>query len=169
MTAHGTALVDDNGEVPFLALDQNRWIYETDYYQSLLDRAKLTNPTQLISGGEWISLQHTCINRLLLWCQLFEAYFAPNVEARTNGQVTIDVASFPELGIAGADTPSLLADGTLEMSEIYGGYVGVEFPTLALQYMWGLWPDHQTHFAVQVSIAPEIDRTIAGEMGAHVC
>ncbi len=168
MPSHGTIMGDDNGQVPLYALEQHLWIYETDYYQSLLERARLTDPTQLVSRGERISLQHTCINRLLLWCQMLEANFVPNVTARTNRQVHIDVSSFPELGIAGPDTTYLIADGTLDMTEIYGGYVGAEYPQMSLQYLWGLWPDHQTHFAIQTSIAPELDRVVAGEMNSQV-
>ena len=70
------------------------------------------------------------------WCKHLGAYFVPNVAARTNHQVYIDVASFPELGVAGPDTAYLIADGTLDMTEIYGGYVGEEFPALSLQYLW---------------------------------
>ena len=168
VSLYGTTLGDDDGQVPLYALEQHRWIYESDYYQSLLEKAKLTEPTQLISREERIHLQHACINRQLLWCQMLEAYFVPNVTARTNRQVYIDVASFPELGIAGPDTAYLIADGTLDMTEIYGGYVGEEFPALSLQYLWGLWPDHQAHFAMQTSVAPELDRVVTGEMDAMV-
>ena len=168
MPSYGTVLGDDNGHVTLYALDQYQWIYETDYYQSLLEKARLTDPTQLVSTGEGISLQHTCINRALLWCQMFEAYFVPNVEARTNRQIHIDVSSFPELGAAGQDTAWLISSGTLDMAEIYGGFVGFAFPVLSLQYLWGLWPDHQTHFAVQTGIAPELDTVVTGEMGAQV-
>ncbi len=168
MPGYGTVLGDDNGQVPLYALEQNQWIYETDYYRSLHEKARLTNPTQLVEREERISLQHTCINRLLLQCQLLEAYFVPNVAARTNRQIHINVSSFPELGIAGPDTAYLIAGGTLDMVEIYGGFVGTEFPGLSLQYLWGLWPDHQTHFAMQTDIAPELDWVITEEMGAQV-
>ena len=168
MPSYATILGDDNGNVPLSALEQHQWIYETDYYQSLLEKAKLTDPTQLVSRDEGISLQHTCVNRALPWCQMLEAYFVPNVEARTNRQVHIDVSSFPELGAAGPDTAWLISSGTLDMAEIYGGDVGYDFPVLSLQYLWGLWPDHQTHFAVQTGIAPKLDTVITGEMGAQV-
>ena len=58
--------------------------------------------------------------------------FRSNAQERTEGQVTINITSFPELVLAGTDTATLLADGTLGMTEIYGGYVGGEFPTLAV-------------------------------------
>lgn len=153
---------------PLGALEQHQWIYETDYYRSLLDKARLTNPTQLVSRGERITLQHTCINRSLNWCKHLEAYFVPNVAARTNWQVQIDVSSFPELGIAGLDAAEVLGKGILDMTEIYGGFVSGAYPALGVQNLWGLWPDHETHFAVQGSIAPELDRIVTDEMKAQV-
>ena len=92
-----------------------------------------------------------------------DAYFVPNVLERTNGQVTIEITSFPELGLAGFDTMSLLADGTLSLSEIYGGYVGGEFPTLAVQYLWGLWPNYETHYKVLTNIFDDIGQVIKDE------
>ena len=165
---YGTDLGDDAGNVPLYALEQHRWIYESSYYQSLLEKAKLANPTPLTSKGENIVIQHACINALLLWCKHLETYFVPNVERRTNGQIVIDITSFPELGVAGTDSASLLAGGTLSMAEIYGGYVGGEFPTLAVQYIWGLWPDHETHYKVLANLAPDLDRVIIEEIGAQV-
>ena len=142
--------------------------FESDYYRQLLETANLTNPTPLTSTGEDIELQHTCINSQLLWCKHQKTYFVPNVESRTNNQVTVNVTSFPELGLAGTDTATLLADGTLSMTEIYGGYVGGEFPTLAVQYIWGLWPDHETHYKVLTNIAPDLNKVYEDELGAQV-
>ena len=145
MDTYGTDLGDDDGQVSLDALEDVRWVFESDYYRQLIETANLTNPTPLTSSGENIELQHTCINGQLLWCKHQRTFFVPNVEGRTEGQVTINITSFPELGLAGTDTATLLADGTLGMTEIYGGG---EFPTLAVQYIWGLWPDHETHFKV---------------------
>ena len=168
MELDGTDLGDDDGQVPLDAIMDVRWVFESDYYRQLIEKANLTNPTQLASSGEDIELQHTCINSQLLWCKHQKTYFVPNVEGRTEGQVTINVTSFPELGLAGTDTATLLADGTLSMTEIYGGYVGGEFPTLAVQYIWGLWPDHETHYKVLTNIAPDLDKVYEDELGAQV-
>ena len=165
---HGVDLGDDDGIVPLDAIMDGRWVYESDYYHSLFEKARLTNPTPLETQGESITLQHACINRTLLWCKHMEAYFVPNVLERTNGQVEVEITSFPELGLAGFDTMSLLADGTLSLSEIYGGYVGGEFPTLAVQYLWGLWPNHQTHYEVLTNIFDDIEQVIRDETGAQV-
>ncbi len=161
-------LGDDDGNVPLDAILEHTWIFESDYYQSLLEKARLSNPTELVSSGKRITLQHTCINRVLLWCELLEAYFVPNVESRTTGQVTIEVSFFPELGLAGHDADVLLADGTLSMAEIYGGYFVYEYPILAMQFLWGLWPDRQTHYEVQVNLFDDIEKVIKNETGATV-
>ena len=168
MPTYGTDLGDDDGNVPLDAIMDVRWVFESDYYRQLLETAKLIDPTPLTSSGEDIELQHTCINSTLLWCKHQKTYFVPNVQERTEEQVTINITSFPELGLAGTDTATLLASGTLGMTEIYGGYVGGEFPTLAVQYIWGLWPDHQTHFEVLTNIAPDLNKVYEQELGAQV-
>ena len=168
MDTYGVDLGDDDGQVPLDAIEDIKWVFESDYYRQLLETAKLTDPTPLTSSGENIELQHTCINGQLLWCKHQRTYFVPNVQERTGGQVTINITSFPELGLAGTDTATLLADGTLGMTEIYGGYVGGEFPTLAVQYIWGLWPDHQTHYEVLTNIAPDLNKVYTDELGAQV-
>ena len=137
-----------DGEVPLDAVEEHLWVLENDYYRSLLETAKLTNPTKLVSTGEKHSFQHACINRTLLWCKLIENYLIPNLTERTNGQVDLSVSSFPELGLAGTDTMSLVRDGTLGASEIYGGYIGGEYPAVEVQYLWGLWPSHEGHYTV---------------------
>ena len=119
---------DFDGNVPLDALERHEWIYETDFYRSLLEKARITNPTEMVYDGDPITIQHACINRALLPCVLIETYFAPNLERRTNGKLTIEVSSYPELGLAGPDTLTLVSDGTLEMANIYGGYVGGEMP-----------------------------------------
>ena len=156
------------GEVPLDAIEEHAWIFESEYYKSLPETAKLTNPTELVSEGESIKLQHACINRTLLWCKLIEAYLIPNLTERTNGQVELSVSSFPELGLAGTDTMSLVRDGTLGAVEIYGGYVGGEYPAVEVQYLWGLWPSHEVHYTVQTKIFDDIEKIIDDATGAKV-
>ena len=89
------------GRVPLESLEHHLWLYESGYYQSLIEKANLTNPTELTSSGENIRLQFACIYRTLHPCILLEQFLAPNLNARTNGQLTLEVTSFPELGLAG--------------------------------------------------------------------
>ncbi len=168
MQEHRTALGDADGNVPLYAIEQHQWIYESDYYRSLLDKARLTNPTELASTGEDITIQLTCVSRETSTCRLMESYFVPNVAERTNGQVTIEVTSFPDMGLAGVDSAQLMRDGTLEIAEVYGGYVGLEYPILNMQYLWGLWPDHRAQFEVLNDIAPDMNRTVTDGMDAQV-
>ena len=157
-----------DGEVPLVAVEEHLWVLENDYYRGLLKTAKLTNPTKLVSTGESHKFQHACINRTLLWCKLIEAYLIPNLTERTNGQVELSVSSFPELGLAGTDTMSLVRDGTLGASEIYGGYIGGEYPAVEVQYLWGLWPSHEGHYTVLWNIFPDIEKIIKDATGAYV-
>ena len=168
MDRYGVDLGDDDGNVPLDAIWQHAWIYESDYYQSLLVKARLTNPTELVSRGESITLQHACINRALLPCEHLASYFVPNVAERTNGQVTIEITSFPELGVAGPDIGTLLAYGDLDMTNVYSGYIAGEYPEAEVQSLWGLWTDHQTHYVAQTSIFPELEQMITEEMNAQV-
>ena len=92
--AADTDLGDSEGNVPLSALEDHLWLYDSDYYWSLLERASLENPTALTSSGESITVQHACINRALLPCKIIEQYWAPNLEARTNGQLLLEVSSF---------------------------------------------------------------------------
>ncbi|PKB85631.1 MAG: hypothetical protein BZY86_01610, partial [SAR202 cluster bacterium MP-NPac-SRR3961935-G1] len=57
------------------------------------------------------SFQFACINRTLNPCKLIMK-LADTLRARTNGQLDIQISSFPELGLAGPDTLRLLQDGT---------------------------------------------------------
>ena len=156
------------GEVPLDAVEEHLWVLENDYYRSLLETANLTNPTKLVSTGEKHSFQHACINRTLLWCKLIENYLIPNLTERTNGQVELSVSSFPELGLAGTDTMSLVRDGTLGASEVYGGYIGGEYPAVEVQYLWGLWPSQEGHYTVLWNIFPDIEKIIKDATGAYV-
>ena len=85
-----------------------RWIYESNYYRNLLERANLTSPTALTSAGERIELQHTCINRAMLPCQLIMSHLAPNLETRTEGQLRLTVNSSTERELTPEETPELI-------------------------------------------------------------
>ena len=159
-------LGDNDGQVPLEAILQHQWIFESGYYRSLVQKARLDNPTRLTSSGENITLPFACVSKNLYWCQHLEAHFAPNVAERTNGRVNIEIRSFPELGLAGFDTPRLLTDGTLGMAEIYGGYISGDYPAFEIQSLWGLWPDDQTRFEAQVAMRPDLDRIVA-EIGSQ--
>ena len=52
-------------------------------------------------------MQFVCVNRSLQTCDLFTDYVA-RVEERSNGQLVLEITSFPELGISGTDMLDLL-------------------------------------------------------------
>ena len=159
---------DFDGNVPLDALERHDWIYESDFYRSLLEKARLTNPTELTYDGDPVTIQHACINRALLPCVLIETYFAPNLEKRTNGKLIMNVSSYPELGLAGPDTLTLVSDGTLEMANIYGGYVGGEMPPIEIQNLWGIYPDRETEFRATIAITPDLEALVRDATGGFV-
>ena len=136
----GAALVGS----PELQVPSHLFIYSSDYYQGLIQKAKLTNPTELVSSGESIEIQHVCLDRNLPPCVLIQAYYAPNLARRTNGQVQISVVSLAELQIDGPDTLTQVSDGTLDMVNIFTGYVAGELPALEVQSLWGSASDWET-------------------------
>lgn len=136
------------------------FIYNSDYYRDLVDKANLTDPTELTSAGESIKIQHVCIDRNLPTCVMIQTYWAPNLWERTDGQVELSVTSFVELGLAGPDTLSQVADGSLDMVNIFTGYVAGAHPSLEVQSLWGTAGDWETSYSTLADMAPDIDRML---------
>ena len=153
-------LGDGTGMVPLEFLEKNIHIFETDYYRSLLDKAKLTDPTPLTSTGEEFNIQYACINRALLPCVLQTIYFAENVKERTNGQVDFEVSSYPELGLAGSDMLELVEQGTIEFAQIQPAYVGGTWPLIDIIYIWGLWKDFKSEHEANTALLETLDQGI---------
>ena len=156
---------DFDGGVPLESLQRHLYVYDSAYYKGLLEKAKLTNPTPLVSTGQSITIQHACINRALLPCKMSDSYFFPNVLERTKGQVKLVTSSFPELGLAGPDTLRLVTDGTLSMADIYGGYVGGDLPAIEIQVLWGMFPDKETEFRATAAITPDLEKLVTQATG----
>ena len=154
-----------DGSVPLESLERHKWIYDSPYYQDLLDKAKLLDPTELTTSGEEFEFQYACTNRALLPCKLMEFFLIPNVAERTNNQLIINLTSFPELGISGADNMTLVRDGTLDIAEIYTGYVAGEVPALEIQSLWGMFKDHKAQYDATTVLTPDLERMIAEESG----
>ena len=157
-----------HGALP-LGIPGHMFIYTSDYYQGLLKKANLTNPTELTSSGENIEIQHACIDRNLPPCVLIQAYWAPNLAKRTNGQVKLSVVSFVELGLSGPETLDQVGNGTLDMVNIYTGYVAGALPALEVQSLWGTSADWETTYSILTSMASDIDRImLEATGGSHV-
>ena len=156
-------LGDGTGNVPLEHLEKNIHIFETDYYRSLLEKAKLTDPTPLTSSGEEFNIQYACINRSLLPCKLQTVYFAENVRKRTNGQVDFEVSSYPELGLAGSDMLELVTSGTIEFAQIQPAYVGGTWPLIDIIYVWGIWKDFKSEHEANTGLLPALDAGVQEE------
>ena len=159
---------DDDGNVPLSALEKWDWIFASDYYQELLEKAKLTDPTPLVTEGEEFNFQMVCIVRFTPRCKVMEHVFAPNVAKRTNGQINISLVSYAELGIAGPDVMNLVGNGTLPLAEIATPYVSGELPALEVPWLWGLYPDFKSNYEVSTAVLPELNRLIQDQTGGAV-
>jgi len=150
-----------DGGVPMASIEKNKWLFESDYYQEILKKAKLLNPTELTTSGEDITIQHACINRSLLPCQMVTETYGPGIFERTNGQLTIQITSFPELGVSGTDTISLVSDGVLGMANVYSGYVAGELPAIEIQSLWGMFSTQEDQYNATVAIHPNLEKLVS--------
>jgi TRAP-type C4-dicarboxylate transport system substrate-binding protein len=153
----GEGLGDADDMVNLAGLERERYLFDSDYYRNLVERANFTNPTELVYDGDPIQFQYACINRTLATCELVDAFFRPQIEERTNGKFKIVITSFPELGLAGPDSLDLVDSGTLSFAEIYGGYIAGHLPEAEIALLYGLYPDHEVEFKVTQAIQPDID------------
>ena len=160
---------DADGNVPLSALDNHRYAYESDYYKDVIERANFDDPTELTSTGVSIEIQHACVNRALVFCKIVESFLSPRLEERTNGQLTVESSSFPELGIAGPDTLALVRDGTLDMVSVLGVYVAGELPELEIQSLFGIYTEREQQFAATVNLDPYLQEILVENSGGgHV-
>ena len=156
-----------------LGIPGHQFIYTSDYYRELLEKANFLNPTELTSSGENIEIQYVCLSRNLPTCVMKQAYFAPRLAARTNGQVTLSITSFPELSGSGgagivAESLTLVADGTLDMVNIYTGYVAGALPAIEVQSLWGMGPDWESTYLALADMAPDVERMLVDETGGVI-
>ena len=115
-----------------------------------------------------VKIQLVCINRTGNPCTLIYSKeedqgvdgFIERVKDRTNGRVEFQVSSFPELGLAGPDSLRLIEDRTMELAEIYSGYIGGDLPIIDVANLWGLYPDSATNFAVIDATREDVHRII---------
>ena len=132
---------DDIGDydgVPYDGLEDYLYVFDSDYYRLLVERAKYTNPTQATTTGESLSYQLACINRALTHCKLAE-WWSDEVYERTNGQLEIEIVGYPELGISGEDILELTENGTLSFAELPSAYTAGDLPAMDMKYLWGIY------------------------------
>ena len=118
--------------------------------------------TKLVSEGFSFKFQYACINRTLNPCELLAAPggMVEKIKERTNGQIEIQISSFPELGLGGPDTLRLIQDGTLGMAEIYSGYVGGDYPAIDAANLWGLIPDNEVNLKIIDAVAEPVKKDL---------
>jgi len=118
--------------------------------------------SELVSEGLSFKFQYACINRTLDPCELLasEGGMVEKIFQRTNGQIDIQISSFPELGLAGPDTLRLVADGTLGMVEIYSGYIGGDLPIVDVANLWGVIGDIGTNWKTIEAVQGPIHKII---------
>ena len=158
-------LGDADDMVNLAGLERESYLFDSDYYKDLVEKANFTNPTEMTYDGEPIEIQFACINRTVATCELVDAFFRPQIEKRTNGKFTVVITSFPELGLAGPDSLDLVDTGTLGFAEIYGGYIAGHLPEAEVALLYGLYPDHEVEFKVTQAIQPDIDRMYSEATG----
>ena len=116
-------------------------------------------PTSSASTGESFTFQYVCVNRTLDPCKLIQEFITA-VETRTNGQVEIQLSSYPELGISGFDMIRLIEDGSVGFGEIYSGFVGGEFPIFNVGNLWGLFDSADNYFEAVDVITDDMFRIV---------
>jgi len=121
-------------------------------------------PASTGTTGESFEFQYVCVNRTLLPCQVVQE-FLETVNTRTNGQIVIQLSSYPELGISGFDMIRLLEDGTIGMGEIYSGFVGGEFPVFEAANLWGVYNSVDQWFEASEALQEDIKALVKRETG----
>ncbi len=91
--------------------------------------------------------------------------FMDAVSTRTNGQIEIQLSSYPELGISGFDMIRLLEDGTIGLGEIYSGFVGGEFPIFEAANLWGAYENIDQWFEASEALQEDIKALVRRETG----
>ena len=134
------------------------------------DSVTTNQDTGLVSEGLSFKFQYACINRTLNPCELLAAPggMVEKIRERTNGQVDIQISSFPELGLGGPDTLRLISDGTLGMAEIYSGYVGGDYPPIDAANLWGLIPDNEVNLKIIDAVRDPVSKDMLEKFGAVV-
>ena len=135
---------------------------------SKTDSGSSTSATAATSSGgttgESFEFQYVCVNRTLLPCQVVQE-FLDAVRDRTDGQVDIQLSSYPELGISGFDMIRLLEDGTIGFGEIYSGFVGGEFPVFEAANLWGAYESVDQWFEASEALEDDIRTLVTRETG----
>ena len=123
---------------------------------------------QASEGSDQVfKMQFVCVNRSLQTCDLFTEYVA-RVNELSNGELELEITSFPELGISGTDMLVLLEDGTVEFTELPGNFVGGTWPFIEIAELYGLFPDTPTQNEIFAAVRDDEVRIIRDRFGGEV-
>ena len=147
-------LGDENGDVPLDALERHRWIYESGYYQSLLEKANFDSPTPLTSRGHRIVIEHVCGHGDISPCVLLRDFFAPNLLERTEGQVNFQVVTYREARANASRILAALLDGGVDSATIYSWVL----PEGRIQFLLGLYQSSELEFQATQAIMPDLEQ-----------
>ena len=152
--ASSPELGDENGNVPLDALERHRWIYESDYYQSLVEKANLNDPTRLTSVGQKIVIEHVCGHGDISPCVLLRDFFAPNLLERTEGQVNFQVVTYREARANASRILAALLDGGVDSATIYSWVL----PEGRIQFLLGLYQSSELEFQATQAVIPDLEK-----------
>ena len=159
--ASSPELGDENGNVPLDALERHRWIYESGYYQSLLEKANFDSPTPLTSLGHRIVIEHVCGHGDISPCVLLRDFFAPNLLERTEGQVNFQVVTYREARANASRILAALLDGDVDSATIYSWVL----PEGRIQFLLGLYQSSELEFQATQAIMPHLEQAHATASG----
>ena len=78
------------------------------------------------------------------------------------------MTSYPELGISGPDTLRLMGDGTLELTELYSGYIGGDLPFADMNNLWGMYDSIDTQLLAIAAVREDIAKVIDEHNGVII-
>ena len=114
------------------------------------------------------TLQFVCIHTELDTCKLIREFYVPRVHERANGAISIEITSYPQLGIAAGDGVDLAQDGTLDAIELYAESARDDFPMMEIENLWGVGADNDVHMDISNAVEDDIVRILREATGGEV-
>ena len=159
--------IGDYDGVVYEHLEDYLYVYESDYYQRMIERGNITNPTEVTTTGQEQSIQFAYISRSLTHCKIAQ-WFSDRVLERTNGQLKIEIIGYPELGIAGPDVLDLISGGSLSFVELPAAYTAGDLASMDMKNLWGVYKDNETFFLATAAAIPDLNRLIEVRTGGGI-
>ena len=100
------------------------------------------------------------------WC--ISEVWVERLREKSHGRLNITMTSLPELGLAGPDILRLVGDGTVQMAEVYSGYIAGDVPFVDINNLWGLYPNLEVQLETMDAVKDEIAAEVAKQNGTIV-